>query len=46
MIKAEEVKGPKALTFRVSRAWNPQEEGVSDDCRDPGVAVLITNLKP
>jgi hypothetical protein len=40
-IKAEEVKGSKALTFRVSRTWNPKLTGISDDGRDLGVAVAI-----
>ncbi|MBN1547835.1 MAG: O-antigen ligase family protein [Syntrophaceae bacterium] len=39
VIKAEEVEGADALTFRVSRTWNPKSEGVSDDTRDLGVAV-------
>ncbi len=38
-IKAEEVKGSKVLTFRVSRTWNPKLAGISDDGRDLGVAV-------
>lgn len=39
-IGAQEVKGAKALTFRVSRTWNPRLEGVSDDGRDLGVIVM------
>ncbi len=42
VIEAEEVKGAEALTFRVSRTWNPKSEGVSDDDRDLGVAVRRT----
>jgi len=40
-IMAKEVEDSRMLTFRASRTWSPKLEGISDDCRELGVAVLV-----
>lgn len=45
VITPEEVKDATALTFRVSRTWNPKREGVSIDGRDLGVAVAFRETR-
>lgn len=37
----EELEGVRALTFEVSRTWNPKLMGISEDGRDLGVGVAF-----
>ncbi len=41
LLGADELKGSKVLTFRVSRTWNPRLAGISEDSRDLDVAVAV-----
>lgn len=41
VLKGEELRDKRILTFEVSRTWNPKIAGVSGDDRDLGVAVAI-----
>ncbi len=46
VITPEELKDSTALTFQVSRTWNPQLEGISTDSRNMGVAVGLKPFRP
>jgi hypothetical protein len=41
LLKDDELRDLKVLTFQVSRTWNPKLVGVSNDSRELGVAVAI-----
>lgn len=41
LLKDDELKESKALTFQMSRTWNPKLAGISEDNRDLGVAVAV-----
>jgi hypothetical protein len=38
----EDLADTEILTFKLDRTWNPKLSGLSEDTRDLGVAVLIT----